>query len=342
MFALTFHGRRDVRLEELPTPEPGPGQVRVQVTDCLLSQGIVDFYVEGHLADLSSPHPRTGIGAGYVVGQQFGGVIDSVGQGVPEDRVGVLVGVAPACGCGACDSCRAGRVNHCDLLSYHGLMGAHGGMARYCVVDEACAVQVPRRSLGPLFEALLVVHAMLRKAAPWLSSARSIYVLGAGPMGLCAAAMLRDLYGREALLHDVLPGRQMRASQLGFRIASAEERAASHDLVLDCAGTNPETGGSALLDGLARVAKGGALVYVGTYIHETSISSIDLLMREVTISSSFAYAAEDLAELVPRLDEISLDLGPVAERMDLETAAKEGLLRGEVDRDGFTALLVQP
>lgn len=342
MLALTFHGRRDLRLEDLPTPTPGPGEVRIRVTDCLLSQGIVDFNIEGHMVDLSTPHPLTGIGFGYVVGQQFGGQIEAVGPGVPAERVGQLVGVAPGFGCGVCPACAAGRINHCDQLAYYGLIGAHGGLASHCVVKADCAVQVPRRSLGPLLEALLVVHGMLIKARPWVESARSIYVLGAGPMGLSAAALLRDLFGREALLYDVLPRRRARAEALGFRIADPEARASAHDLVLDCAGTNPETGGSALLDGLARVAKGGALFYVGTYIHETTISSLDLLVREVTLGSSFAYDRRCLDDLVPRLGDVTLDLTSVAERMDLETAAKDGLLRGEVDRDSFTALIVEP
>lgn len=245
-------------------------------------------------------------------------------------------------GCGACGACAAGRLNHCEQLVYYGLLGGHGGMAPYCVVNQDCAIAVPRSSLGPLIEALLVVHAMLRKVRPWLDEAGSVYLLGAGPVGLCAASLLKDVYGREAILHDVLPGRRARAEQLGFRIATAREREGTHDLVLDCAGTNPETGGSALLDGLGRVAKGGILAYVGTYIHETKISSLDLLLREVSIVSSFAYDARDLRGLVPRLPDLSIDLGPVAERMSLETAARDGLLRGEVDRDGYTALIVEP
>lgn len=342
MKALTFYGRRDLRVQDVPEPVAGPGQVRVRVTDCLLSQSIVDFNVEGHLVDLSSPHPRTGVGLGYVMGQQFGGVIESVGEGVDPRRVGQLVGVAPGWGCGTCRYCEAGRPNHCATLAYHGLLGAHGGLAPYCVVGQGLAIELPRRELGPFFECLLVVHNLLRKARPFIASARSILVLGAGPIGLCAGALLRDVYDRAALLHDVLPGRRARAASLGYAIASEAELAGTFDLVLDCAGTNPDTGGSALLDGLGRVEKGGALMFVGTYLHQTSIAPMDVLLRELTLGGSFAYTAQDLAELVPRLGALRLDLSPISERMSLETAAREGLLRGEVDRDGFTALIVEP
>jgi (R,R)-butanediol dehydrogenase/meso-butanediol dehydrogenase/diacetyl reductase len=342
MKALTFHGRRDLRLEDVQEPVAGPGQVRVRVTDCLLSQSIVDFNVEGHLVDLSQPHPRTGVGLGYVMGQQFGGVIESVGEGVDPRRVSEIVGVAPGWGCGACSYCDAGRPNHCGTLAYHGLLGAHGGLARYCVVAERQAIVLPRRELGPFFECLLVVHNLLRKARPFIARARSILVLGAGPIGLSAGALLRDVYGRPAVLHDVLPGRRARAARLGYALASEADLAGAHDLVLDCAGTNPDTGGSALLDGLGRVEKGGALMFVGTYLHQTSIAPMDVLLRELTLAGSFAYTEQDLTELVPRLGDVRLDLSPISERLSLETAATEGLLRGEVDRDGFTALIVEP
>ncbi|MEM7308687.1 MAG: hypothetical protein AAF682_18535 [Planctomycetota bacterium] len=85
MQALTFHGRRDLRHSELATPEPGPGKVRSAAPDCLLSQGLIDFNIDGHFADLSAPHPLTDIGLGYMRGQQLGEVSDAdVAELVPR------------------------------------------------------------------------------------------------------------------------------------------------------------------------------------------------------------------------------------------------------------------
>ena len=342
MTALTFHGRRDLRLEEVPEPAPARGEVLVRVTDCLLSQGIIDFNLEGHFVDLSLPHPETGLGFGLVLGQQFGGVIEAVGPGVDPARVGEHVGVAPGFGCGRCASCAAGRQNHCDRYAYYGLLGAHGGLAPRCAVRAGCAVAVPAPHLGVLLEATLVVHSLIRKARPWLAEADRVFVLGAGPVGLSAASLLRDAYDVGVVLHDVLPGRRARAERIGFSVARERDLERSYPLVLDCAGTNPETGGSALLDGLTRVAKGGALMFVGTYLHQTPIAPMDLLFREITIGSSFAYTDADVAGLVPLLPRLQLDLEAIAEPLSLEAAVGPGLLRGEVDRDGFTALIVRP
>ena len=341
MLALTFHGRRDLRLEDVPTPTPDADSVLVRVTDALLCQSIIDFNLEGHMADVSSPHPDTGIGLGFTLGQQFGGVIEAVGDNVDPSRVGETIGAAPGRGCGECPACSRGRFNQCPRLIYHGILGAHGGLASHVAMRADLAIPTPR-PLGHLLEGLLVVHNMVRKARPWMAHADSIYILGAGPVGLSAAALLRDLYDRDPILHDVLPGRRERAAALGFRLATEAEQSSPHDIVFDCAGTNPETGGSALLDGLERVANSGVLVYVGTYLHDATFSPQANLFREIMIGSSFAYTQDDLDELVPRLGDLSLDLTPISERMPLEVAATTGLLRGEVDRDSFTAIVVDP
>lgn len=342
MHALTYHGRRDLRLEEIDQPAPGPGEVLIRVTECMLSQGMVDFNVEGHFADVSTPHPATGLATGFVLGQQFGGHIEAVGAGVDPGRVGELVAVAPAVGCGECEHCLANEAHYCDVLSYYGLVGAHGGMASHCAVRAECAVPIPGREFAATFEALLVVRNLLRKGEPWMRSGRPVLILGAGPVGLCAATLLRDLYDVESVLQDVLPGRLARAQGAGFRVAGSADLDSLFPLVLECAGTNPDTGGSAILDGLERVAKGGALMFAGTYLHEARIAPMDLLFREVTLGSSFAYSGQDVEDLAAALPKVRMDIDGMAERMSLEEAAGQGLLRGEVDRESFSALIVEP
>lgn len=65
----------------------------------MLSQLIIDIYLEGHLADVFEPHPLTGISLGYILGQQYGGVIEKIGNDIDPQRVGEYVAVAPGVGC---------------------------------------------------------------------------------------------------------------------------------------------------------------------------------------------------------------------------------------------------
>lgn len=341
MQALVYRGRRAIALEEVPEPTPGPGELLLEVTDSLLSQSVVDFNIEGHFADPLGPHPLTGIGSGYVMGQQFGGVVTAVGEGGDESLVDRQVAVAPGFGCGECSYCASGQTNYCAQYAYYGLLGAHGGHAPLCVVNQDAAIPVPHRDFGPAFEGLLVSHSLLRKSKPWMRDGEPVCILGAGPIGIGTAILLRDLFGAAAVLYEVLPGRRERARSIGLEVADPAESTTCFSLVLDCAGTNPETGGSAIAAGLPRVAKGGALMFVGTYLHDTTIAPFDLLLREVTIGSSFAYSEEDVRDLAARLGEIDLGLGALYEPITLSQAAGEGLMRGEVERDGFTALVVR-
>jgi len=340
MKAITYHGRRDIRMEEFPLPEPGADEVRIAVKDTLLSQFIIDIYLEGHLVDVSKPHPVTQIGLGFVLGQQYGGLIDKVGENVDAQRVGEYVAVAPGIGCKKCDHCRAGYLNYCELFSYHGMIGCHGGMAEACVLPSANAITVPNGQWGLMFECLLVVKSLLRKSEPWIGKGDPVLILGAGPIGLSAAILLRQLYDVDYCIYDILPERLKRASDCGFHTVSASGLEKQYHLVLDCAGTNPETGGSAFMDGLKCVGKSGALMFVGTYLHTTTITPLELLVNEITIGGSYAYTDQDLSQLVANMGSINLEIGSLIENLSLDQIIAEGLLRGEVDRDSFTILAV--
>lgn len=340
MKAITYHGRRDIRLEELSPPELGSNDVYINIKDTLLSQSIIDFYMEGHLVDLSQPHPVTQIGNGYVMGQQFGGIIEKVGKNVDPNRVGKYVAVAPGVGCKACDHCQKGYQNYCEKYYYYGMIGAHGGLAEASVVKNENAIEVPSNHWGLMLECMLVVKSLLRKSQPWIDAGEPILILGAGPIGISAAILLDKLYGADYRLYDIMPLRLERARNSGYKTASLEAIQQKYHLVLDCAGTNPETGGSALLDGLKCVDKGGALMFVGTYLHATNFMPLQLLVNEVTIGGSYAYTDQDLVSLSDATNNLDLKLEGLIESISLAQILDEGLLRGEAERDSFTILAV--
>ena len=134
MRALRFHGPGDLRLEEVPDPAPGPGEVLVQVEVALTDGTDLKAYRRGHpvlLRDLPSPF-----------GHEFCGVDVATGRRV------VAANSAP---CGACDACRRGEVCvNLDLLN--------GAYAEFIVVPERIArvnlLPVPP-SLPPLLAAMV-------------------------------------------------------------------------------------------------------------------------------------------------------------------------------------------
>lgn len=148
-----------LRLEEVPDPQPGRGEVRLRVHCCAICR--TDLHViEGDL-----PRGRLPI----IPGHQIVGTIDALGAGCRRLRVGQRVGVAWLRGtCGRCGYCLAGRENLCGQQRFSGYH-EHGGYAELAVVDEGFAYQLPDRfddvEAAPLLCAGIIGYRALGRSA---------------------------------------------------------------------------------------------------------------------------------------------------------------------------------
>src|SRR5262245_46999859 len=94
MQACIFHAPGDVRVGELPVPEPGPGELVVRMaTTALCASDIRVFRGEKHAA------------AGVVQGHEIAGTVEEIGSGVTEASPGERVAVYPVVACGECFFC---------------------------------------------------------------------------------------------------------------------------------------------------------------------------------------------------------------------------------------------
>lgn len=134
MKAAVFYGKHDLRIEELPKPEPGPGQVLVRVHFCGICGTDVHIF-EGDEGAAKSP-------AGTVLGHEFAGEIAAVGAGVSAYQVGDRVCIDPNELCGQCDYCRGGIGHYCTHMNGYGTT-VHGGFAEYCVVPISQVYRIP-------------------------------------------------------------------------------------------------------------------------------------------------------------------------------------------------------
>ena len=83
MKAARFHGRGDVRVEDVPEPHPGPGQVQIAVEWCGICGTDLHEYLDGPIfaPTPASPHPLTGGAVPITLGHEFSGVVAELGQG---------------------------------------------------------------------------------------------------------------------------------------------------------------------------------------------------------------------------------------------------------------------
>jgi threonine dehydrogenase-like Zn-dependent dehydrogenase len=230
MKAVTWHGRRDVRVEEVPDPaikEPTDAVIRVT------SSGICGSDL--HLYEVMGPF----MGAGDILGHEPIGIVEEVGREVeqlePGDRVVVPFNIS----CGHCYMCDQGLYSQCEttqvrehgkgaaLFGYTKLYGeVPGGQAEYLRVPQAHfgPVKVPE---GPPDERFLYLSDVLPTAWQAVEYAAipgggSVTVFGLGPIGqMCARIAMHR--GARVIGVDLVPERLALARKYDIEVIDASE-----------------------------------------------------------------------------------------------------------------------
>ncbi|USD66468.1 alcohol dehydrogenase catalytic domain-containing protein [Vibrio sp. SCSIO 43136] len=341
MKSLQFYARRDIRLEDIPKPEPSDNQVQIRVTDAGLSQTQVNEFIEGPFIISNVPHPKTGIGVPIIPCQEYGGEVVQVGAGVDPSWLGKTVAVLPLTYCGKCDFCLAGQVNQCSELTYHGLVGDHGGFCEFSVVDESNLLEVDpnKPELLTFVEPLLVgVHAYHRYGQPLDN--KKVLILGAGAIGMACAAVWQTLSRCEITLCDYLPKRLDAAKALGFSaIANSDVTPWGFDVVVDAAGKDIYHDSQAFEQAPSFVRPGGCVMSLGTYFFPMQVTPIETLATEVSHIPSFMYNQQDVEVLKSILPDINIELDRLITRVAFENLIQDGYYQAELDRDAFIRIV---
>jgi L-iditol 2-dehydrogenase len=185
MRASRLHGIRDLRLEDLPRPTPGPGEVLLRVASVGTCGSDVHYYVDGRIGN----HVVT---APIIMGHEFSAWVAGLGTGVEGLQVGQLVAVEPAIHCGECESCQHGHPNLCPDVRFCGTPPVDGVFAEYTVMPAENSFPLPP-GFGPVEGAMLeplgtAIHAV---GLANLKPGQTVAVLGAGPIGLLIAAVAK-------------------------------------------------------------------------------------------------------------------------------------------------------
>jgi len=306
VLAARWHGRLDVRLEEVPAPMPDPGEVVLAVDRCGICGTDVEEYREGPIViPGDAPHPLTGRMAPITIGHEFTGTVRHLGSGVGGLSVGDRVAVETCLACGVCTYCRSGRPALCRIWAAYGLH-ADGGLAEAVLVGADHCVPLPSEidaRAAALIEPVEVAVRAVAKAA--VRTGDSAAVLGGGTIALLVAQVLRAAGARPVVLATRSELGTAVAGDLGFDVVSTEgdwlpEVAArvgdeGPEIVVECQG-HPTSARDAIR--LAR--KGGRVVLVGVVPGEQPIDLLDMTIGEKTVVGSVQHELE--ADLLPALE----------------------------------------
>lgn len=183
MKAALLHKIGDIRLENVPDPKPGHGEVLVKMGAVGICGSDVHYYVDGKIGSAVVTKP-------LVLGHEPAGTVIEHGEGVDGPRLGTRVAVEPGWPCGECEFCREGRYNVCPHMHFLGMPPDNtGAYAELLVVPADYVFPLPDNLTlehGSLIEPLAVgVHAVeLANIKPGMTAA----VLGEGSIGMCATA----------------------------------------------------------------------------------------------------------------------------------------------------------
>lgn len=150
------------------------------------------------------------------IGHEFSGIVDEVGVGIDDLKVGQRVVVQPIIYDGTCSACTAGYINCCDKNGFVGLTGWGGGLAEYIVLPRSMIFPIPDEvslEAGALVEPLAVAwHAIDMSGyqeGDW------VLIIGGGPIGLAVLQCLKARGCDKIIVSEVGPQRLEYAKSFG-------------------------------------------------------------------------------------------------------------------------------
>ena len=259
-------------VDDIAAPEVGPGEVGMAVGGVGLCGSDLSVF-SGKWPTPSMP---------WVMGHEAFGVIESVGHGVPDERVGQTVVVEPNAACLACQQCGRGWTSACTARQSVG-MNRPGALAERLVVPSRFAWPISGMDPTDLVcvEPTTVVLAALRRLGAALPE--SVLVVGVGAQGLLMSLALLDR-GLEVHVFDVNPDRVAFASSLGAHPTAAEDVEPRFDLVVDTVGSP-----SSMQAALGRLEIGGTLLFLGLDSQPLELSAQTLVRRQLVLRGSLTY-----------------------------------------------------
>ena len=212
MLAAVYHGPNDLRVEDVPVPTIGEGELLVKVmsasicgTDLRIIHGNHRMYAPGTIR---------------IPGHEVVGMIAEVGSEVTNYSIGQRVFCAPNTGCGYCAQCITGNNNLCANYEALGVT-LNGGFAEYVRISAKSVQQgnvIPvSQSVDPAVAALMEPFACVVRGqnALHIKPGEIVLVIGAGPIGVMHTKLAKARGAGRVIVSEPIPDRAEQALQMG-------------------------------------------------------------------------------------------------------------------------------
>jgi L-iditol 2-dehydrogenase len=320
MRVAMYYNNRDVRLEEMPVPELGPGELLVRTrASGICGSDLMEWYRIKK--------------APLVLGHEIAGEVVEVGEGVANFQVGDRVFSSHHVPCGKCRYCLAGHQSVCELLrTTHFDPGGFAEFIRVPKVNvELGTLKLPETMSfdeGSFIEPLACVVRAQRFAR--VGAGQTVLVIGSGISGLLHIQLARVRGAERVIATDISGYRLRAAAQFGAdaTIDGREDVPARlcdlnggrlADVAIVCTGAMP-----AIQQAVKSVDRGGVLLFFAPTAAgvEVAIPLFDYWRDEISVITSYAASGEDLKESLALIGDRKVRVAAmVTHRLPLPQAA---------------------
>lgn len=329
MRAAIFHDAKDIRVENIDSPEISENKVKVKVAWAGICGSDLHEYNAGPIfIPKDEESALTGRKAPLTMGHEFSGVVEEVGPNVDGLKVGDKVTINPLI---------TGKVHDEPVVDmYKGFtfvgLGSDGGFADYVVVDEGNIVKLNQETsleLGALVEPTAVALQAIRESEMKFSDSVAVY--GAGPIGLLTVIAARAAGAKDIFVFDLSDTRLEKAKEVGAThvINSGEQDPVEYihqyypdgvDRTFEVAGV-PITLNQAIASTRAR----GMVTIVSIFEKAMEFDPMLLTASGVRISSTLAYEPDIFEATVKMIESGQINPFPViTDHIELEDIVDKG------------------
>lgn len=309
MKALVYYGPEDLRYSDISDVKPAAGEVLLKVKAC----GICGSDVHGYLGITGRRIPP------MVMGHEFSGVVEAVGDGVTTVKVGDRVAPYPVAFCGECEFCRAGSVHICLNKKAYGVLECNGAMAEYIAVPAKLLFKLADNvsyPVGSMIEPLAVSYRGVNNGGD--ISGKNVLIVGAGTIGLLALAVVKMRNPAKVFVTDLSDNRLRVARKMGADftlnpttddVPEAIRKATGGlgvDLAFEAVGATPT-----VQQAMSSLKIGGMAVWIGNSAKMINVNMQEIVTRELKVVGTFLYTFKEFGEVVDLLNNGKLNLEPM-------------------------------
>ncbi len=340
MRAAVWHAQRNMKLEDIPEPSPGPEDAKVRIKFAGICHTDVYEYLYGPVTVFNPP---------LALGHEFSGIIEEVGSKVRGLKKGDRVTGLPYYPCWTCHYCKQNTWNLCLNPRAHG-MHINGAFAEYALFDYRSLYKLSEHvSLeeAATIEPMSVAMRAINRSG--LRKGESVFIVGGGPIGLSLTMAARVKGAGKIIVSEPLEMRRNKALEVG----------ATH--VIDPGKETPASGVGELTDHLgadisfdavgsqvtldtanACTRKLGRVGIVGFFYEPTYAMSVmwNAIAREMSYFATQGYAGE-MKEVVDLVNARKLHPGTIISKVIPFSQTMEFFDTFEENRNQFLKTLIQ-